>query len=63
MINPTKEIEITAIVYLTQLESIHSKHCNPRFYATTVSFKEMCIDKHFLQSISATNPFKVVVRQ
>ena len=62
MINPTKTFETTAIGYLTQLESIYSKHCNINFYVVQGSFKKMYQNKYNVNGyIYSLQPFKVVM--
>ena len=62
MINLTKTLEMTEIVYLPQLMSSYCKHCNCNFYVTTRSFKNIYLSKYTGKGyIYVTNPFKVVV--
>ena len=62
MINPTKTLEMTAIVYLTQLKSSYYKHDNTNFYVFQGSLKKMYLNKYSWEyHQSALNPFKVVM--
>ena len=62
MINPNEIIEITAIAYLTQLESSYSKHCNINFYVVQGSFKKMYQNKYNVNGyIYSLQPFKAEV--
>lgn len=62
MINPTKTLETTGIVYLPQLASSYCKHCNYNFFVTTGSFKSIYLSKYTGKGyIYVTNPFKAVM--
>lgn len=64
MINPTKEIRMTASSYLPQIIWNTDKYYNYEFYVTTGGFKEMCVKKYDGKGYHfSLHPFKVEVIQ
>lgn len=62
MINPTKEIKVTASSYFPQFICNTYKYHNYDFYTTTGSFKEMCVKKYDGKGYQfSLHPFKVVI--
>ena len=62
MINPTKEIEMTAMAYATQLNFKASKHYDSTFHIIPVRLGKMYLNKYATRGYYMdTQPFKAVV--
>lgn len=62
MINPTKEIEMTAMAYVTQFNFKASKHYNPDLYVIPVRLEKIYLNKYATKGYYIDKqPFKVVI--
>ena len=62
MINPTEEIEMTAMAYITQFNFKASKHYDSDFHIIPVRLEKMYLNKYATKGFYVDKqPFKVVI--
>ena len=62
MINPTEEIEMTAMAYVTQFDFKVFKHCDSKFYIIPVRLEKMYLNKYATKGFYVDKqPFKAVI--
>lgn len=62
MINPTEEIEMTAMAYVTQFDFKASKRYDSKFYIIPARLEKMYLNKYATKGFYVDKqPFKVVI--